>query len=105
MLICFLFHLSDNVTNNFRRRNLPSYSLIGLDLCCGKGGDLRKWEKTKMMKHVVFVDIAEESMNSCKRRYETMKDQRGQLGLSMFTAEFIVLDCAKVSVECISCNS
>ncbi len=77
---------------------MPFNSLVGLDLCCGKGGDLRKWEKTRMMKHVVFVDIAEESVNRCKRRYEIMKNQRGRMrGFPLFTAEFIVLDCTKVS--------
>ncbi len=89
--------------DEFRRKKRNFNSLIGLDLCCGKGGDLRKWEKSRMMKHVVFVDIAEVSLTNCKQRYEDMRtkyeetrQRRGGRGLPLFTAEFFVADCTKV---------
>ncbi|CAG4944158.1 unnamed protein product [Colias eurytheme] len=61
-----------------------------LDICCGKGGDMGKWQKARV-EHVVFADIAEVSVQQCKERY---KDMRG----NSFSAQFIAADCTK---ECL----
>ncbi|XP_023247187.1 mRNA cap guanine-N7 methyltransferase-like [Copidosoma floridanum] len=64
-----------------------------LDLCCGKGGDLLKWEKSNVT-HLACVDIAEESVKECNDRYVQMSKKREQY----FTAEFIVHDCTKAGL-------
>ncbi|CAK1602912.1 unnamed protein product [Parnassius mnemosyne] len=61
-----------------------------LDICCGKGGDLSKWQKARV-DHVVFADIAEISVKQCEARYEDLKRRCGRL----FSAEFIAVDCTK----------
>ena len=50
--------------------------LTVLDLGCGKGGDLLKWDKSRA-KHVVGLDIADTSIEQCKQRYEIMKVGQG----------------------------
>lgn len=85
------------------------YPIKVLDLGCGKGGDLLKWEKGKVS-HVVCADIAETSIEQCRERYEKnrsrlCKDSRydrnegnhSNSGTSLFTAEFIATDCSKVT--------
>lgn len=48
------------------------------------------------IKHLICADIAAVSMEECKERYEINKRRaRGPL----FSAEFIVADCTKVSYE------
>ncbi|CAI5438517.1 unnamed protein product [Caenorhabditis angaria] len=61
-----------------------------LDIACGKGGDLRKWDIAKV-KNVVMADVADVSIDQAKDRYEKMKDYRHNL----FDAQFIVSDCTK----------
>lgn len=63
-----------------------------LDLGCGKGGDLLKWQRGNIH-HVVCADIAETSVNQCEKRYSELR-RRGSKQL--FTAEFITADCTKV---------
>lgn len=65
-----------------------------LDICCGKGGDLGKWQKTRV-EHVVFADIAEVSVQQCRERYEDRRKRCGRL----FTAEFIAADCTKETLR------
>lgn len=61
-----------------------------LDICCGKGGDISKWQKARIDR-VIFADIAEVSVEQCKKRYEDLLKRCGRL----FTAEFIAADCTK----------
>ncbi|XP_063529366.1 mRNA cap guanine-N7 methyltransferase [Cydia strobilella] len=61
-----------------------------LDICCGKGGDLSKWQKARV-ERVVFADIAEVSVQQCQTRYEDLRRRCGRL----FAAEFIAADCTK----------
>lgn len=64
-----------------------------LDMCCGKGGDLPKWEKGGLT-HLICTDIAEVSVEQCKERYTTMVErhqQQNKFG-KMFTAEFFACD-------------
>lgn len=65
-------------------------SLRVLDICCGKGGDLSKWQKARV-EHVVFADIADVSVQQCEKRYEDLRSRCGRL----FSAEFIAADCSK----------
>ena len=58
-----------------------------LDLGCGKGGDLLKFQKGPV-NHVVCADIAEVSVDQCKKRYNEHQHK--------FSAEFITADCSKV---------
>lgn len=63
-----------------------------LDMCCGKGGDLLKWEKGNIT-HLICTDIAEISIEQCEERYKTMleRNQRQKFSKS-FTAEFFACD-------------
>lgn len=63
-----------------------------MDMCCGKGGDLLKWKQANV-DYVIFVDLAEKSVEECKKRYHHMQLQKSN---RLFDAEFIVHDCTKV---------
>lgn len=58
-----------------------------LDMGCGKGGDLTKWEKARI-RELVGVDIAAVSIEQARERWETMRRHR-------FAASFAALDCYK----------
>lgn len=78
-----------------RDRQVDGYPISVLDLGCGKGGDLFKWQKGNIH-HLVCADIAETSMEQCKERYNTHKSRsRGRF----FSAEFIVADCTKKRIK------
>lgn len=68
-----------------------------LDMCCGKGGDLLKWEKAGIT-HLICTDIAEVSIQQCEDRYKTMADRFGRnhknnrFNSNLFTAEFFACD-------------
>lgn len=71
-----------------------------LDMCCGKGGDLYKWEKGRIS-HLICTDIAAVSIEQCETRYRTMAERGGggRYGQSggggggkIFTAEFFACD-------------
>ncbi|KAJ6632681.1 mRNA cap guanine-N7 methyltransferase [Pseudolycoriella hygida] len=68
-----------------------------LDMCCGKGGDLLKWEKGSIT-HLICTDIADVSVEQCQKRYATMAE-RAQNGRNkfqkMFSAEFFASDCTR----------
>ncbi|KAG6457597.1 hypothetical protein O3G_MSEX010374 [Manduca sexta] len=61
-----------------------------LDICCGKGGDLSKWQKARV-ERVIFADIAEVSVQQCENRYHDLQKRCGRL----FAAEFIAADCTR----------
>ncbi|CAF1027305.1 unnamed protein product [Brachionus calyciflorus] len=50
-----------------RRRLINKDNLSVLDLGCGRGGDVLKWQKGKVNR-VTFADIAENSLEECKSR-------------------------------------
>jgi len=62
-----------------------------MDLGCGKGGDLLKWQRGGVS-YVVCVDIAAKSIEQCQDRY---RDMRGR----NFTAEFHAADCTKQRIS------
>lgn len=61
-----------------------------LDMCCGKGGDLLKWQKGNIS-YLICTDIAELSIEQCKARYEkiTAHDPPDR---KSFNAEFFTCD-------------
>ncbi|XP_053601376.1 mRNA cap guanine-N7 methyltransferase [Plodia interpunctella] len=65
-----------------------------LDICCGKGGDLSKWQKARVEK-VIFADIAAVSVQQCQTRYDDLKKRCGRL----YSAEFIAADCTKETLR------
>lgn len=62
-----------------------------LDMCCGKGGDLLKWEKGGIT-HIICTDIAEISIQQCEERYQSMVDRSQRSKFKLFTAEFFAAD-------------
>ncbi|CAH0558088.1 unnamed protein product [Brassicogethes aeneus] len=70
-----------------------------LDLGCGKGGDLFKWQKANI-KHLICSDIAEVSLEQCKQRYTDMKhrNNRNRNG-DVFSIEYIPADCTKARLR------
>lgn len=63
----------------------------------GKGGDMLKWLNGGV-KHVVFADIAEVSIEDCKTRYEELKKKENAKPSKrvVFSADFLPADCSKV---------
>ncbi|KAI0086653.1 mRNA capping enzyme-domain-containing protein [Irpex rosettiformis] len=66
-------------------RGPPRGSGKVLDMGCGKGGDLIKWNKARIREYV-GVDIASVSIDQARKRYE-------ELRLPKFSAYFATLDC------------
>lgn len=66
-----------------------------LDMCCGKGGDIMKWQNQRV-KHITFVDIADVVVEQCQTRYENGCKKFYE---PPFTAEFIVADCTKENLR------
>jgi len=62
-----------------------------LDMGCGKGGDLQKWQRAGVS-HVVGVDIAATSIEQCKDRYHEMKGRNRD---RVYAGEFYAVDCTK----------
>lgn len=70
-----------------------------LDLCCGKGGDLLKWEKANIT-HLICTDIAEVSVDQCKKRYEEMQSRADKTKFAnKFSAEFFACDATLVRLR------
>ncbi|EGT39725.1 CBN-TAG-72 protein [Caenorhabditis brenneri] len=65
-----------------------------LDIACGKGGDLRKWDISGA-KHVVMADVADVSVKQAEERYKQMHKYPDNI----FSAQFIVADCTKENLE------
>lgn len=62
-----------------------------LDLGCGKGGDLPKYNRNVRVGLVVGVDIADVSIDQCKERYKTSKPKPGYDG-QFFVADLTTTD-------------
>eukprot|EP00794_Sanderia_malayensis_P018982 gene18982-20889_t len=75
-----------------------------LDIGCGKGGDLLKWQKGRVG-HVICTDIAETSVEQCKERYNNMRRSQRQSGgyresrERLFSIECFPADCTKVDIS------
>ncbi|KAH8283674.1 hypothetical protein KR018_011654 [Drosophila ironensis] len=70
-----------------------------LDMCCGKGGDLLKWEKSSIS-HLICTDIAEVSVEQCQRRYQDIlrRAENSKYG-NKFSAEFFACDSTLVRLR------
>lgn len=81
-----------------RRRKRVSEDLNVLDMACGKGGDILKWQKGRI-DHIIMADIASKSIEECKERYSKLqRESRGSRHHNrdrLFSAEFFVADCTK----------
>ncbi|XP_010545558.1 PREDICTED: mRNA cap guanine-N7 methyltransferase 1 [Tarenaya hassleriana] len=69
-----------------------------LDLACGKGGDLIKWDKAKIG-YYVGVDIAEGSIEDCRKRYNGDADQNQRRKKFSFPARLICGDCFEIELD------
>ncbi|XP_069174924.1 E3 ubiquitin-protein ligase TRIM23-like isoform X2 [Procambarus clarkii] len=88
-------YLINYCLEQIRDRQVDDYPISALDLGCGKGGDLLKWQKGNI-RHLVCADIAETSLDQCKERHELNKKKGRGKG---FTAEFILADCTKKRIK------
>jgi mRNA (guanine-N7-)-methyltransferase len=67
-----------------------------MDMGCGKGGDLQKWQASKKVALYVGADPADVSIKQARERHEQMrKRSRGRV----FHAEFYARDCFGLSLE------
>ncbi|XP_058060441.1 mRNA cap guanine-N7 methyltransferase [Anopheles bellator] len=63
-----------------------------LDLCCGKGGDLMKWDNLRVT-HLICTDIAEVSLEQCESRYKHMfGSKEGSRSAFVRKVEFFAAD-------------
>ncbi|KAG2677965.1 hypothetical protein I3760_12G121300 [Carya illinoinensis] len=69
-----------------------------LDLGCGKGGDLIKWDKAKVG-YYVGVDIAEGSIEDCRTRYNGDADHHQRRNKFTFPARLICGDCYEIHLD------
>ncbi|KAF2870408.1 mRNA capping enzyme-domain-containing protein [Massariosphaeria phaeospora] len=63
-----------------------------LDMGCGKGGDLQKWQSSRKVELYVGADPADVSINQARERYEQMR-KRTKRSQNIFHAEFYTKDC------------
>ena len=69
------------------REYIRGRNLKVLDLCCGKGGDLKKWDRLTVT-HYTGDDIAAVSIEHAQQRYLELKPR--------FQGSFVVYDCFHV---------
>lgn len=69
-----------------------------LDLACGKGGDLIKWDKANIG-YYVGIDIAEGSIEDCRTRYNGDADHHQRRKKFTFPARLICGDCFGVQLD------
>ena len=78
-----------NATSNGHGPSRHAKKLKVLDLGCGKGGDLQKWQKAGLREYI-GVDIADVSIQQARMRWEQLRGQR-------FEAAFYAIDAFSVS--------
>lgn len=69
-----------------------------LDLACGKGGDLIKWDKAKIG-YYVGIDIADGSIEDCRTRYNGDADHHQRRKKFTFPARLLSGDCFEVRLD------
>ncbi|KAG8365020.1 hypothetical protein BUALT_Bualt18G0059500 [Buddleja alternifolia] len=69
-----------------------------LDLACGKGGDLIKWDKARIG-YYVGIDIADGSIEDCRTRYNGDADHHQRRKKYCFPARLICGDCFEVRLD------
>jgi len=82
--------------DKIKRHKRTSDDVVVLDLACGKGGDLLKWQKGKV-DHVFMADIASTSIDQCKERYARLEKEskHSRYRDRLFTMEAYAVDCTK----------
>lgn len=74
-----------------KRRKRTTDNVVVLDMACGKGGDLLKWQKGRV-DHLIMTDIASTSIEQCSERYKQLNPARGR---RLFNMEAFVADSTK----------
>ncbi|KAL2483619.1 mRNA cap guanine-N7 methyltransferase 1 [Forsythia ovata] len=69
-----------------------------LDLACGKGGDLIKWDKAKIS-YYVGIDISDGSIEDCRTRYNGDADHHQRRRKFSFPARLMCGDCFEVRLD------
>ncbi|XP_075478001.1 mRNA cap guanine-N(7) methyltransferase 1-like isoform X1 [Primulina tabacum] len=69
-----------------------------LDLACGKGGDLIKWDKARIG-YYVGIDIADGSIEDCRTRYNGDADHHQRRKKFSFPARLLCGDCYEVQLD------
>lgn len=89
--------IKSTIIQKFSQPDIPTQNLLVLDLGCGKGGDLGKWQSAPQMPALyVGIDPADVSVDQARARYDQMSRQRrGPRGRpqQLFEAHFIAQDC------------
>uniref|UniRef100_A0A0A9YUQ9 mRNA cap guanine-N(7) methyltransferase n=1 Tax=Lygus hesperus TaxID=30085 RepID=A0A0A9YUQ9_LYGHE len=86
--------LIDEYLTMIKEKKKKDEPLRVIDMCCGKGGDLLKWNKGEV-NHAILVDIADQSVADAQKRYTDMKAKTPRL----FSAEFLVADVTRTSIR------
>lgn len=84
------FNNSKKSSNNEHSSSSLQKGIKVLDLCCGKGGDINKWKKSDLVKHIDFVDLSEDSITEASKRYNNQQSCK-----EAYSAEFFVGDCTQ----------
>lgn len=105
------FAPDEDHTPGARERGISSgQELLVLDLGCGKGGDLGKWQQAPQpVQLYVGLDPADVSIDQARERYRQMSSRGGRGGRSghqrrsprLFEARFQIKDCFGESLETI----
>lgn len=69
-----------------------------LDLACGKGGDLIKWDKANIG-YYVGIDIADGSIEDCRTRYNGDAEHHQRRKKFTFPARLMCGDCFEISLD------
>lgn len=88
--------VKSTLIQKFSQPDIPTPNLLVLDIGCGKGGDLQKWQSAPQMPALyVGVDPADISIEQARGRYEEMsRRRRGPRGRpqELFEAHFLAQD-------------
>ncbi|KAL2113756.1 hypothetical protein VUR80DRAFT_2406 [Thermomyces stellatus] len=101
------FSGDDDVAPGAREQGVSSGKrLLVLDIGCGKGGDLQKWQQAPQgVELYVGLDPADVSIDQARERYRQMATRGGRGGFHrrpaprLFDARFLVKDCYAESIE------
>ena len=101
------FSGDDDAAPGARERGMSSgKKLLVLDIGCGKGGDLQKWQQAPQgVELYVGLDPADVSIDQARERYRQMANRGGRGGghrrppPRLFDGRFLVKDCYTESIE------